>query len=513
MAKESRSAKKSIEDQISLLGRFIDHGVDHLLVNELDEATKTGLDLLSVAKEEVHSATLHYFLANAFAGIRIAESRQETPTKIPWEDSYIENELVNLRHAFKYFQQKRINKCENDLEYRIATNLGNVLNHIGRFSEAIEYWDYALACYPEFAMAEANRGYGLYHYASVLYDPGHQIIFLRKAKRNLELALKGRLERGAREAFERVFGNIDRILAPYRECPVREYSLGRSKREKVYRAWALENRVFLNPLNDLGMYSIAATDVLTLPSIVTDIEELPHLYGLYNQIKQEFVSARFLLFEGIKDREGAVHFSDRKVLLYNTLDYPAFGLSIEKIKMAFLSLYSLLDKIAFLISHYLKLMIPERNISFRNFWYSKQRKDRGLRTEFRESANWPLRGLFWLSKDFYEEDTGFRGSIEPDAKELNNLRNQMAHKYLKIRDELLWVENHEVFETFKDRLCLSIKRDHLEKKAVKLLKLVRNALIYCALGIHCNEIYEKRKRDDSIIVPMPLGKIRDEWKV
>src|SRR5260370_40565508 len=49
-----------------------------------------------------------------------------------------------------------------------------------------------------------------------------------------------------------------------------EYDLGDSAEERRYRAWCLKNRMFINPLNDLGALSIAAQDVLTLPTLTVD---------------------------------------------------------------------------------------------------------------------------------------------------------------------------------------------------------------------------------------------------
>jgi LA2681-like HEPN/Phasin protein len=49
-------------------------------------------------------------------------------------------------------------------------------------------------------------------------------------------------------------------------------------------------------------------------------------------MKQEFASARWLLYEGITAR--TTHFSDRQVRLSNTLDYPSYGLAVEKLKAA-----------------------------------------------------------------------------------------------------------------------------------------------------------------------------------
>lgn len=77
------------------------------------------------------------------------------------------------------------------------------LSQIGRFVEAVAYWDKALDFIPDFSMARGNRGAGLVHYAHSLYDDAHALIFFRHAYDDLESALKkgwsrmpGRFSRG-----------------------------------------------------------------------------------------------------------------------------------------------------------------------------------------------------------------------------------------------------------------------------------------------------------------------------
>jgi LA2681-like HEPN len=91
------------------------------------------------------------------------------------------------------------------------------------------------------------------------------------------------------------------------------YELGTSEEERAYRLWCLNNTLFLNPLNDLGPLIFAARDILHLLPFVTPIDEPPALLGLFNQIKQEFVMAHRLYYDGI--RSDSVHFADRDVLL------------------------------------------------------------------------------------------------------------------------------------------------------------------------------------------------------
>src|SRR5207245_1998729 len=93
---------------------------------------------------------------------------------------------------------------------------------------------------------------------------------------------------------------------------------------------------------------------------------VPPVIGFFNQIKQEFVSARYLYYEGLRSK--GPHFSDRDVLLYNTLDYPVYSLATEKLRAAFRLAYSLFDKISFFLNHYLQLGHNPNKVSFRGVW-------------------------------------------------------------------------------------------------------------------------------------------------
>lgn len=137
----------------------------------------------------------------------------------------------------------------------------------------------------------------------------------------------------------------------------------------------------MNPLNDLGPFSVANRDVLMLPSVTTKVNEPPTLVGFFNQVKQEYTSARWLLYEGTETDK--VHFSDRDVLLYNTLDYSCHALSIEKTKIAFRTAYSLFDKLSFSFNKYLQFGIKDRDVYFKTLWY-----------QHRGAKPFPLRRVF-----------------------------------------------------------------------------------------------------------------------
>ena len=289
------------------------------------------------------------------------------------------------------------------------------------------------------------------------------------------------------------------------ELDLGEHSFGHTEEEILYRQWCLGNTLFLNPLNDIIKHSICARDVFTTPSMRGPINEGPVLPSFFNQIKQEFVSARYLFYQGINSDHP--HFSDSEVRIYNSLDYPSYSLAVEKIKLAFRSAYSLFDKISYFLNHYLGLSIPERRVSFRTMWYNSQKRDEKLITEFQDCKNLPLRGLFWLSKDLFENEDGFRESIEPDAQKINYIRNHLEHKYFKLHENYWHGPNSDDIASryMEDTLAYSMYRREFTKKTLRIIKMARAALIYLSTAIHFQELNRVEDGDDKkIFLDSPL---------
>jgi tetratricopeptide (TPR) repeat protein len=506
------------EAALNHLGRFIDLAFVLKHLEATDRAIKLGEGIGNRTLSPTQAAILNYYLSNAWANRRqLQPSAGQDGWK--WEQPEVEQQIIHLRRAFAsdgFPDLDLLRRCQ------ILTNLGNLLNTVGRFAEAIAYWDEALAIHPSFGMAQGNRGYGLICYARALYDDGHQPVFFRHAYAGLRSALASEpddiygLDPWARDGFAEKLAWLESTLVPEflsQGTQMKEFPLGDSEDEIRYRRWCLRNRLFLNPLNDLGPYSVAARDVLSTPSIVVKPGEGMHFQGFYNQLKQEYASARYLLYEGTSAT--TPHFSDKGVLLINTLDYPCYSLAVEKVKIAFRLAYSLLDKIAFFLNHYLALGIPERRVSFRSFWYAGQERQRGLRPEFDACDNWPLRGLFWLSKDLFENAPEFRQCLELDAQELDSVRNHAEHKYLKLHENL-WsgpTDEGRAFGGRPDALAFSVYRSHFNSKALRLMKMARAALTYLSLAIHREEREREQARpQEGLVLPMSVDTWEDEWK-
>lgn len=496
------------------LARTIDNAIDEGDKKTIDQSLSEIGALLDTELSKIEKANLHFFSANCYASKRHIERDINEWT---WEDEYLEKEIYHLRLSLSECIKIPMKEDLTDLRFRVGTNLANALNHVGRFVEAIEAWDEVIWKHPKYSMALGNKGYCLSWYARYLYDPGHQRIFFNESYHNIKNALNIGVENHARESMSNW---LDQLMdlgdwENFEFSPKNE-SRGRSKKEREYRSWCINNRLFLNPLNDIWEHDVVANDVLTFPSIVAPIEGrskenmFPEVYAIYNQLKQEYASTRYVMHEAIQESNEKLHFSDKRVKLYDMLDYRKYQLWIEKLKMSFLSAYAIFDKIAYLINEYWDLSVDVRRVKFNTIWNKSGCNKQKLSEVFSGSDNWPLRGLYWLSKDLYFKKSDHH-PIEPDAKHLNHIRNHIAHKYLCVYCD--WASDIESLRKNKGHhLSYPIGDKEFISQSVKLLKLVRSALIYLSLAAHAQESKSRIDSDRDFFAPMELIEIDDEFR-
>jgi len=396
----------------------------------------------------------------------------------------------------------------------LVTNLGNEYFASGRFVEAIACYDRAIERNASFGMALGSRASSWLTSAELCarcgYD-GQAAVLLRCAVDGLEQALREPMWPSETsqwaERLEHAHSMVPSADLLTRPMDLSGRSLGQCPEEVAYRSWGLAERLFLNPLNDLGGVSIAAHDcLLPPPAILSRGDMMGHL-GLFNHMKQEFVAARFLAWSGLQD--GDCHWADRHVALLNTLDYPAYGLRVEMLKLAFRSAYSILDKMAVFLNRYLRLGIPDRRVAFRSLWYKDQGPGKGVRPDLGDRSSWALQGLFWLAKDL--GDTGeWQECIEPDAREVSELRNHAEHRYLKLH---FIGPDAGADGRVHDRWAHSVSLGDFAAKTLALLRRVRAALMYLCFAIHDEERRRARDRPaDSPVLPLCVDPWEDEWK-
>lgn len=480
------------------LAKFIDAAAD-----AGDEALL--LDALDLSKhieplcDDAYASLVRYARSNGWDALRHI---RRTPQNVwSWEQPELVQQIYWLRASVQHTGHAQLPR-----QYRakIRCNLGNALSGAGRFVEALAEWRIALTEQPTLGMAHGNMGKGLVTYANALYDEGHAVLLLQHARRELHAALAGGIGRdgatyaAALDHFASMWQSVDAELRALglAECELADYSLGRSKRERAYREWALGLRLFLNPLNDLLTESVAAQDVLMLPPHQVGSAGITFL-AFYNQLKQEYAFARWNLFEGTHSQPP--HPADRRVSLAFNSDFALYSMSVEQVKIAYRCAYSLFDKIAYFINDYWKLGIPERSVSFRSVWVEsvKGNPQPPVRAVLESSENLPLRGLFWLSKDLF--DAKQKDVALPEARDLDALRNHLEHKNVKVVDSLALCGTPT--GPFVDRLAHQIVREDLEQKTLRLLQLARAALIYLSLAM---EVEERRTSEAVTGLMMPI---------
>jgi len=428
---------------------------------------------------------LDYSRANAIAGERYG-------TEWRWEQPTLAREIFYLRRAIshqKFTLIPDVTKC------LCLNNLGNRLKVAGRAIEALEYWRRALEVQPNFGMTLCNRAMILVAYAEALEDTGARALFFWVAHKEASAALAPTAsytsshDEVTRTTVKNLKEWIESVLdveGMKSDDPLTWQDTAATDEERDYRHWCLVNCLYLNPSNDLGPYSVATGDSMGLASHVVPVDAPYTFENFFDQMKQEYVSARWLLYESLTVK--MPHFSDRDVVLQASDPRPSLSLSIEKAKTAYRISYSLFDKIGFFMNAYMKLGIPERQVSFRTLWRTDEKQP--IRKEFDLTSNWGFCALYWLAKDFSEKAND--DVAEPQARALSDIRNHIEHKYLRVTVA-------ESPNVPPDDLAMTVSREQFEGKAQHLLKLARSALIYLAIGIGFEE---RRREPDRAGVPI-----------
>lgn len=483
-------------------------GLQHAMVL-LDELQHTPLAPLQQAER-------HYCQSLVWERLRRLRASSPDASQSPWDWHQHETQL-QLKHLRRTLNPDSLQALPRQRLFEVLIKMGDLYNHVGCFSDALSLWARVLAMDEECAEARGKKGSALTHYAQALYDPSQVAMFLRAARADLRAALSNEaLPEEVRALCKERLGWVEaRTLGKTLQQQVEaELALqSRSDDEAAYRGWCLKHRLFLNPINDLGPYESAARDSLSVPPHDFAGRGCASLHGYFNQIKQAYATARFMLYEGISAQ--GLHYSDRGVSLYDTEEYASYCLAVEKTKVAFSTTYAQFDAIARFLNHYLALRIPEERVAFRTIWYVGQQPAQGLRPEFKRRKNWPMRGLYWLSKALHED--GLDEALEPDARQLQGIRQSIDRGYLKLHEDFfpcLEGDSAEPPSGGQGVPAMSLNRGAFELKALKVLKLARSAVLYLCLSVHAEQKQHTSSAEDANALPAPmtLKALGDAWR-
>jgi hypothetical protein len=275
---------------------------------------------------------LDYTIANAIAGERFG-------TRWQWEQPTLARELFYLRRAVsrpEFAQIPDVTKC------MYLNNLGNRLQVAGRILDALDIWRKALEILPNFGMTLCNRGKALAHYADAVDDGDIRALLLWAAHRDASAAIASTAtytsvrDAGNRKLAAELKDWIESLVDVKgidSLTPLEQETRRIDPEERDYVLWCVKNCLYLNPINDLGAYGLAASDTLSLVTHVVLVDAPYTFQSFFDQMKQEYVSARWLLYERLMLT--SPHFSDREVLLSSAEPRSSFSLSTEKLKAAF----------------------------------------------------------------------------------------------------------------------------------------------------------------------------------
>lgn len=514
-----KNQSKNIGSEISVLRkevleltRKLDHATDHR--NSIDlESLILEAKILSQNNnfDFISQANLFYSIATAYSDLSYFICKTD-------DEILIEKQIYYFRKSIDLLNENKEN-CEvshipyiNGLELALFTNYASTLDRVGRRIEAILYYRKALAINSDFSMALGNMGISYLYYAGLMYDPVLRdfLNFFAYSYLNKSLALNETLTDNALTIFKQYTDQYDTqyIEFLYSELSVPELEFD-DEEEGEYKLWVLNHQLFINPLNDLYLNDLYfARDILHLPSMIVKISTTNELHGLFNQLKQEYISARYLLYEATQLIDKP-HFADKDTYLVNG-DYPLYSIRIEKNKLAFRALYSIFDKVAYFINDYFDLGIEEKDVNFRSIWDEEKKGRRGYRFRniLNHKENLALNAIYWISKDVFKK---LYDSPKPRAKELNDIRNGLEHKFVEVYNGLLTQKVNDRI----NQIGLYISEHKLFDITMEIIWMVREVLINLSLAVHIEEQKRKEKKDEEIgILPNIFADIySDEWKI
>ena len=489
----TRLPLESASIKFNVGGFYIDIGVrksDKKMVNKGIDLIKEVYNLNLSQQMEIPKSEIYYNLANGYSSLfSIDVSRNNVRVILPFD--YLNKAKKYYLEAIKHIDEN----VDSSLVTQIYVNYGNCLDSIGRHIEAIEAYENALNITPDYPMAIGNKGMCLVRLASNSGEYNFQIYNV--AYQLIQKAINSELnDKAAKQHFQL---ESDYILKKIGKSNLIRNNLIGEKHEQrhethnfkdYYSNFCLKNRLFLNSHGfyckcDDGIGDPLAILKLILP--VTD-EVKPHILSSYlNQLKQEYVAARYLFVESQYKNED-LKAIDAKVIIVDTLDYSLNNIYLELLKSSFRIVYGVLDKIALFLNEYLELGNSVSKVGYKNIWYSKLDYNKGISNKLSGVKNYALLALYDIRRDLIYKD---------DDPSLSDIRNSLEHRFIKI--VLKNFNRNKIVAEYQDDI-LFFDEEILVERTLELFKLVRSAIIYLV-----NVVYLEENKKDNQDLPTIFG--------
>lgn len=338
----------------------------------------------------------------------------------------------NVEKAIKYFTKAL--KLEQDPS--TITNLGNLLDELGRPLEALVRYEEAIRRDGNFGMAIANKAMLLERLSKIsTYQTGYLIY----AYQLYEQALTNQdsiLSIGGSDAYNQFIEHRDHIKKYFtdnKRQDLLEVDLSHEHHEsstdetvKQYTKFCLENDLYLN-LHIFDKHSAASVGDNISTSLITGISDdeakqwVTEVFMRLNEIKESYMTGRYTLWLSQQKTPEMSSISEQS-LLVNNLDYTAHNLYTGLLKTAYKEVFSVLDKIANFLNYYLELGNDEDSpiLNYRKIWYKELDKKQGFHDHV-TSRDYRLFGVYAVLNELGEAPSLERNTLEHRYKRISTI--------------------------------------------------------------------------------------------
>jgi len=405
---------------------------------------------------------------------------------------YLDGDLNSAKNAFR----EALAAAPEDAAFRasVLASLGDCFDHSGRAIEALECYEQALQVQPGHAQAIANKALGFLSYARLAGE--HRGTYLAEAYWLLSRALEVGVDEESATILRDYMRQIRTLFADtqvldqpplYAGCHV----VASDPLERFAIEFCLQHRLYLSVCTFCQRCDAAVGDSAVIRGMPAERQAVEGRAGRaafmglcehINQLKQDFVTARFLLILSECDQVD-LGFADSGVAMLATGGVNLHTIRVQLLKESFKSFYGVLDKIAAFLNEYLGLGAEETRADFRRIWYADW-KSRTVHPAVLANENLSLSALFDIHRDF--EDGPYQ--------RLRLLRNALTHGFVNITADGSQAESDEP----------RMSRLELLDRTSELSRVVRNAVLYL-MGFVDDEENRKAASPEGAVPTLPAA--------
>ena len=484
--------------------------IEDVLAGKKDfDSLKTIISILTKQLDDENLNLFDKMLANYLLGESYNVLIQKTcsPQEAQFNNPIVWKAVFYYRMALLYvegiFEKKQVALLvtAKNHRYNALIKLGDVYSHMGRLQDGVE-------CYKDAALLYPNDYRWKFHFGFTLFNT--HSYYERAAERFVVSLMKDLLRDCLdKKEYTQSANYVYNIIKDWKSPDLNDdkpinYE---STEEGEYNHWVNQNVLRLNAYNDINFTStLCQEDSLYFDGVFspkTEPDSWRRLFQMLNEIKQEYVSARYMLYSYFM-KSGSNHVSDKNVRLADLYDRSNYSFHLELAKSAFRSLYSILDKIAFVLNEYLDLNMNPERVNFSNVWYENSKSYRVKEAILKYKSIYSLAGLLFIRNDIYGGADDYLQAEE--TKLLKKVRNAIEHRAIIIVDDGILEDDGSV---------LNISRIEFERVSINLIKTVRQA-IFCFVNAVNHIEYDKKieiTKNGEMIIPQEIDSVKDDEKV